>query len=225
MGGQKDHLRRRDRLDLFQEFNTHTWSADARTGGGYGRLGDPSGAGTQTHADASFPYVTPLQSALDCVEDPECDDPHDGTIDPDIDLGLAHRVQNAVGATSSQDPYGARRARVDRGSFAHSSMRGLGEMTSTGRSISPIPDLYYGRDMSVGGQSNPVHPHDVRTTGSKKGWTSPPPPIVTDDEEYVDTLWDIETPDERALSRAKREHEHMVETYGRMIYGITNRSR
>jgi hypothetical protein len=162
--------------------------------------------------DESFPYIE--------VEDDEGEDLEDFWDDP-ID---ADRFMTKLSTQyySTQDPYGQRRARVDRGSLAHSSGRGLGENVAKG--ISPFPKMYKNRGPTVGGTSPTVYKtapgrQGGGGRGSKKGWFSAPPAMFSDVSDPAYTLEDILDcdDDKRALAKAKKDHNDLTDAYEQMI--------
>lgn len=182
-------------------------SDDGRQGHGYGRIGEPKGAGSTWTMPQTYPYVEgePLEPAEDEVAEDE-------------DL-LRHFVQMvALGNIQGRDPYGARRARVDRGSFAHSSGRGLGESAlNSSDGIAPLPGLY--KSMApfgppIGGLSwnyITLRSGDVGRGGSKAGYASPPPPMLSQDLETVDGWRSVPTDWERQLQQAADIHQSLLD--------------
>lgn len=197
------------------EFDTLSPAHDARLGHGYGRTGSPSGAGTTWMEDESFPYIE--------VEDYDTEDLDDFWDDP-ID---ADRFMTKLSTQyySTHDPYGQRRAKVDRRSFAHSSNRGLGEsaMPAVAAGISPFPGMYKGRGPAVGGTAPSVYKTAPGRKGgghgSKRGWFGSPPPMLSADIEPIYTLDDILdlSDDKRALAKAKADHEELTDEYDHLL--------
>lgn len=164
---------------------------DAKVGGGYGRLGPPRNAAGEWSSAETYPYLDP--------GDPDMQ-PDEDDLDSDF---LPHIDRNP-------ELYGS--LRVDRGSLAHTSLRGLGEL-AVAKGMVPFPDMYASRDASVGGMSPKVYQTGPsRWTGSPQGWSSPPE-FPEDDDIRSFSLWDIPTDDERALLHAQMEHEEMVECF------------
>lgn len=183
---------------------------DARTGGGYGRLGKPNGSGITYKSSDLYPYVEPPAE-----------------LDPDVEeedpLGseeTAQRFLAKIGVSGgSVDLYGKRRARVDRASFANSAAPGLGESIATMQGISPIPNLYKHKTASggTGGVAWTVYKtgpgHKGGGFGSKKGFFGAPPPKSSDITPPVYNLRDLPDPGERALEKARRVHRELVDEF------------
>ncbi len=123
---------------------------DPRTGSGYGST-RPSGAGSTYQKQGSYPYRDP-DVLDDCEEDDE-----ECTVDQPEEVDL--KIHNKVSMThKSADPH----TRRDLGSFSGHSVRfdlhqgvepredTLAEkgMSASGKSISPMPNLYKGRQAS-----------------------------------------------------------------------------
>lgn len=164
---------------------------DANTGGGYGRLGKPRSAGAEWSSAETYPYSPP-------------GDPDMQPDEEDLDVFGLPRID--------RDPqlYGS--LRVDRGSFAHSSVRGLGEL-AVAKGMVPFPDMYSSMDASAGGMSPKIYQTaPARRTGSAQGWSSPPE-FPEDDGIRSFSLWDVPTDDERSMLHAQMDHEEMVECF------------
>jgi hypothetical protein len=198
-----------------KEFDTLSVALDARSGHGYGKVTSSPGLGTNTKSGDGFPYdVSDIQDLLD-DDDGECDD---DTPDPFDSMKGVDKFMSKIDTSyyAPHDPYGKRRARVDRSSFAHSSTRGLGEAVASG--MVPFPDLYKNREAPVGGMA----PNAFKTgpgktggggRGSKKGYASPPPADDLSDEFNPDELDDLLSSDELALARAKKSHDKLVKEF------------
>lgn len=167
---------------------------DSLAGHGYGRLGKPRGSAGEWNASTSFPY---LEEPLHVDDDEEQQDD-----DYEVDIKLFFN-----------DPSERGQGRVDRGSFAGSSTRGLGEASPLPRAtkgIVPFPGLYDDIEAPIGGMSSKVSSPAPQTyTGSKRGF-SLAPSIPWEDELTFKTLQDLPMPDERALRRAQEDHAEIV---------------
>lgn len=193
-----------------KEFDTLSPAHDARQGRGYGRTGKPTGAGTTWQKGKEFPYIEVLETTEE--EEEEMEDMWDS---PETASKFMSKLSTHFYGGS--DPYGRTRARVDRGSFAHSSGRGLGENVAKG--MSPFPNMYKNRGAAVGGMSPTVYKTAPGRKGgghgSKKGWSASPPVRLSDETEPAYTLEDILDldDDERALKRASDQHEELVSDF------------
>ncbi len=140
---------------------------DPRGGSGYGSVSTkPGGIGSTYQKQGTYPYREP--DVLDDLEDEEDEE--------EVSTKKDKRLHNKINLThTSVDPY----KRRDHGSFSGHSVRfdlhqGFERkgsvvketmISSTGKSITPIPDLYKGR--SAGGATGGVSP---------SGYTSGPVP-------------------------------------------------
>lgn len=170
---------------------------DSLSGHGYGRLGRPRGIGGEFKGASLYPYrEPPAHSDDEFEEEQELDDEEFKT---DIKLFF-------------NDPSERGQGRVDRGSFAGSSTRGLGEMTSLPKAmngITPFPEMYDDIEAPIGGLSLSVSSPAPQTfTGTKHGFSSAP--FVPWEEETFYDLHDLPLPDERALIRAQSDHAELV---------------
>lgn len=199
---------------LLREFGALTRTWDTNQGHGYGRLGEPRGAGMTSKEGDLYPYV-----------EPPADD-HEGDVDAgvedgDIPLGPAHvDLLNKIGVSwADRDNFARKRARVDRGSFAHSSGRGLGESIGVGSSISPIPGLYRSKDGAgaAGGVAWSVYKTGPGLKGgghgSKAGYFGPPPPSIDDPVLNVYDIEELPDSDELTQIRLDREVDEVQQEY------------
>lgn len=193
-----------------KEFDTLAPAHDARQGHGYGRTGKPTGAGTTWQEDDQYPYVDKLETSEE--EEEELED-----MLGDLDGATTFMSKMPTHYYGPHDPYGKRRAKVDRRSFAHSSNRGLGETTAKG--MVPFPNMYKNRDTTAGGMSPTVYKTAPGRKGgghgSKKGWFGAPPPMLSDVPEPAFTLQDILDldDDECAIQKAADDHEELVQEF------------
>lgn len=183
---------------------------DARTGGGYGRLGKPNGSGIEYKSSGLYPYIEP----------PAEIDPDVADEDPLGDEETEKRFLTKIGVSGAGvDLYGKRRARVDRASFANTAAPGLGESINTMQGISPIPNLYKHKTASggTGGVAWTVYKtgpgHKGGGFGSKKGFFGAPPPKFSDITPPVYDLRDLPDPGMRALEKAKLVHQELVDEF------------
>jgi hypothetical protein len=150
---------------------------DARTGGGYGSTKPGSGVGSTYQKQSSYPYRDP--DILDDDEEANCEEDEWSCIDvddqpEDVDLKIHNKVRMTH---ASPDPH----SRRDMGSFSGHSVRfdlhqsvdpredtllekGMG---ISGNSISPIPNLYKGRQAA--GATGGVSPSGTTTGPASKG--------------------------------------------------------
>jgi hypothetical protein len=196
-------------VSILKEFETRSSPKDDRDGHGYGRIGEPKGAGTTWVMGADYPYVKVGNDATE-EEMIEMDD------DEDYDM---NKMMSKLTSTfyTPHDPMGQRTGRVDRATFA-SGGRGLGEALGN----VAIPGMYKHRDSGLGGGIKYTTNRPQRT-GMKYGW-SMRPPVYDDapgeDLEPVYHIEDLPSDDERALMKAKREHEVMVSEFKIYLGGI-----
>ena len=146
---------------------------DSRTGSGYGSTGkSASGLGTQYQKNASYPYREPDIEGMEADEDTEDAD------STEEDEETHQAIQNkTLGIHRTPDPH----KRRDYGSYSGHSVRfdlhqghepegpilTSETMGVTGRSISPIPNLYKGR--MAGGATGGVSPVGLTTGPAHKG--------------------------------------------------------
>jgi len=189
------------RRRLLREFGTFSPSLDARKGSGYGRASTPSGVGGEYSARDDFPYTEGPTELDDEVEE---SDPWADENDEDVFLKkTGHRSFRNSGN------------HADRGSFAHTSNRGLGESSS----MVPIPGLY--RTSDDPGETGRHHQSAFRTgpghkggsSGSKAGWFGAPPPMMSDTTPPVYSLSDLPDSAERALQKAQDDHSSLVSDF------------
>ena len=121
---------------------------DSRTGLGYGTQ---SGFHAQRQYQGTYPYKEPDTFAEDDEDD--------------VDDNLTRKAQNKTGQGAGGSPDQFNQRRVDPFYFvgAATSLSGFAEAVArnnTRGSMSPMPDLYKGREGTVGGvySSNPVSP-------------------------------------------------------------------
>lgn len=101
---------------MILEFNTFSPQWDGNSGHGYGRIGKPNGAGMSMQQNGIFPYKTTEEGEFE----PAAEGSGPGEVDPDGEI-----PDEIVKGYIPDDPFGMRRARIDRSSFTKT--RGLGE--------------------------------------------------------------------------------------------------
>ena len=165
---------------------------DARTGLGYGTDGRRD---LPRMSQGSWPYIEIVQDDVDDEEE----------IKDEEDL----QTQVAIGNKSGQghirwDSYADRAA--DNRRMVGADFR-MHEQT-TGRGMSPIPDLYKNKQgvLGVGADGPSIRPAPARVSlaGSKAGYSSPLPLSDAGSMEPAYTLGEIPGPDELTANRLRR---------------------
>lgn len=165
---------------------------DARSDLGYGRDGHFSiPRGGQT----TWPYIEPVRFDVDDEDDLEDEEEIRNQVALVNKAGLGHIRQDAYAKRSS-----------DHRRYVGPDFR-MYEQT-TGRSISPMPDLYKGKEvmLGVGADGPAIRPAPARISlaGSKAGYSSAYPLRDLGSNEPAYTLQDIPSPDEMTLHRLRR---------------------
>ena len=160
---------------LIAELVAMTTSSPGNTGGGYGRLGAPNGAGTHLQRGSSYPYSDrgPLDDDVDAEDDRE-----------DADL---EDIDQRKLARKTRAHYSPNDSRIDSpkdyGSFASGLMKFSEDKT------------VYQRDFHMMGKSSRNDP------GSLRGWVGTPPPFACEPDD--DEFFDIRDPDALEEGRYK----------------------
>jgi hypothetical protein len=194
------HLARHYRkIFVLLELTAGGGAHDARQGHGFGHIGEPTGAGTTHQARVEYPYTDGPEELDPDIEDEEPLDNDDVQV-----------FSNKIGQRTTGDANRGR-GNVDRQYF------GLGEAAA---SISPIPDLYKGRQASGG--AGGMAPTVYKTApgkqggggkGSLKGWSKAPPVMFGDEMDPAYTLDDIPLNDDRVLLKIKNDHDDLTKQY------------
>lgn len=165
---------------------------DARTGLGYG-------------ADGRRDMARMSQQTWPYVQEPECDIDDEEEIEIESDLETQVAIGNKAGQGHIRwDSYADRAA--DNRKFVGADFR-MREQT-TGRGMSPIPDLYKNKQgvLGVGADGSAIRPAPARISlsGSKAGYSSALPLRDAGSMEPAYTLEEIPTSDELTTSRLRR---------------------
>lgn len=165
---------------------------DARSDLGYGHGGHFS---VPRGGQVTWPYIEPVRYDVDDEEEDEEDD----------ELMVRNAISNKSGQGHIRwDSYAKRAA--DNRRYVGADFR-MHEQT-TGRSFSPIPDLYKNKQgvLGVGADGPSIRPAPARISlaGSKAGYSSAYPLRDAGTMEPAYTLEDIPTPDELTMSRLRR---------------------
>ena len=165
---------------------------DARTGLGYG-----------TDGRRDMPRIS--QQAWPYVQEPECDVDDEEEIESEDDLETYVAIGNKTGQGHIRwDSYADRAA--DNRRFVGTDFR-MYEQT-TGRGISPIPDLYKNKQgiLGVGADGPAIRPAPARISlsGSKAGYSSALPLRDAGSMAPAYTLEEIPTQDELTMTRLRR---------------------
>ena len=165
---------------------------DARTGLGYG-----------TDGRRDMPRIS--QQAWPYVQEPECDVDDEEEIESEDDLETYVAIGNKTGQGHIRwDSYADRAA--DNRRFVGADFR-MYEQT-TGRGISPIPDLYKNKQgiLGVGADGPAIRPAPARISlsGSKAGYSSALPLRDAGSMAPAYTLEEIPTQDELTMTRLRR---------------------
>ena len=165
---------------------------DARTGLGYGTDGRRD---LPRMSQGSWPYIEIVRDDVD-TED---------SLDSDQDLQTQVAIGNKAGQGHIRwDSYADRAA--DNRRFVGTDFR-MHEQT-TGRGMSPIPDLYKNKQgvLGVGADGPAIRPAPARISlaGSKAGYSSAFPLRDAGSMEPAYTLEEIPNPDELTMSRLRR---------------------
>ena len=165
---------------------------DARTGLGYG-----------TDGRRDMPRIS--QQAWPYVQEPECDVDDEEEIESEDDLETYVAIGNKTGQGHIRwDSYADRAA--DNRRFVGTDFR-MYEQT-TGRGISPIPDLYKNKQgiLGVGADGAAIRPAPARISlsGSKAGYSSALPLRDAGSMAPAYTLEEIPTQDELTMTRLRR---------------------
>ena len=165
---------------------------DARTGLGYGTDGRRD---LPRMSQGSWPYIEIVRDDVD-TED---------SLDSEQDLQTQVAIGNKAGQGHIRwDSYADRAA--DNRRFVGTDFR-MHEQT-TGRGMSPIPDLYKNKQgvLGVGADGPAIRPAPARISlaGSKAGYSSAFPLRDAGSMEPAYTLEEIPNPDELTMSRLRR---------------------
>ena len=165
---------------------------DARTGLGYGTDGHRD---LPRMSQGSWPYIEIVRDDVD-TED---------SLDSEQDLQTQVAIGNKAGQGHIRwDSYADRAA--DNRRFVGTDFR-MHEQT-TGRGMSPIPDLYKNKQgvLGVGADGPAIRPAPARISlaGSKAGYSSAFPLRDAGSMEPTYTLEEIPSPDELTMSRLRR---------------------
>jgi len=165
---------------------------DARSDLGYGRNGHFS---LPRSSHASWPYI----------EDPAYDVDDEDEIETEDDLETQVAIGNKMGQGHVRPDSYAKRA-SDHRRFAGPDFR-MYEQT-TGRSLSPMPDLYKNKQgvLGVGADGPSIRPAPARISlsGSKAGYSSSFPLRDAGSATPAYTLEEIPTSDELTMRRLRR---------------------
>ena len=165
---------------------------DARTGLGYGTDGRRD---LPRMSQGSWPYIEIVRDDVDAED----------SLDSEQDLQTQVAIGNKAGQGHIRwDSYADRAA--DNRRFVGTDFR-VHEQT-TGRGMSPIPDLYKNKQgvLGVGADGPAIRPAPARISlaGSKAGYSSAFPLHDAGSMEPAYTLEEIPSPDELTMSRLRR---------------------
>jgi hypothetical protein len=165
---------------------------DARTGLGYGTDGRRD---LPRMSQGSWPYIEIVRDDVDAED----------SLDSEQDLQTQVAIGNKAGQGHIRwDSYADRAA--DNRRFVSADFR-MHEQT-TGRGMSPIPDLYKNKQgvLGVGADGPAIRPAPARISlaGSKAGYSSAFPLRDAGSMEPAYTLEEIPSPDELTMSRLRR---------------------
>jgi hypothetical protein len=167
---------------------------DSRTGLGYGTDG---GRFAPWKNATTFPYAKPPLNDIDDEEE----------YDDEDDVELQNAIANKSG--SGHYPWDQWLRGVDRFSFAGAATN-IGKMQeqTTGRSLSPIPNLYKNKEgvLGVGADGPSIRPAPARVSlaGSKAGYSSALPLRDLGGSEPAYTLEEIPAGDDLTMTRLRR---------------------
>jgi hypothetical protein len=153
-------------------------------------------------SQSTFPYKEPVK---DYGDDEGCDC---GCEEEDDDLLTTQHIAQKAGI--GHIPWDSYRIRgADRFYYAGAATN-IGKMQeqTTGRSISPMPDLYKNKEAVLGqGPAGPAirpAPARISLAGSKVGYSSGPPFRDAGSAAHAYTLQDIPSGDDRAIEKLRR---------------------
>ena len=184
-------MSRQFRLKILEANNPNY---DSRTGLGYGTDG---GRFVPWKNATTFPYAEPPLNDVDDEEE------YDNKNDVETQIAIANK------SGSGHTPWGQWLRGVDRFSFAGAATN-IGQMGEqiTGRSLSPIPNLYKNKEAALGagadGPSIRPTPARVSFAGSKAGYSSALPLHDLGGDEPAYTLEEIPARDDLTMTRLRR---------------------
>ena len=184
-------MSRQFRLKILEANNPNY---DARTGLGYGTDG---GRFAPRKNAATFPYAEPPANDVDDEEE------YDNKNDVETQIAIANK------SGGGHAPWDQWLRGVDRFSFAGAATN-IGQMGEqiTGRSLSPIPNLYKNKEAALGtgadGPSIRPAPARISFAGSKAGYSSAFPLHDLGGDESAYTLEEIPARDDLTMTRLRR---------------------